>query len=677
MELNNGIVRFTFDDNTGSVAQITDLSNGFDYLKDPSGNRLFNLIAPTKKHRCREVRPDKVDKPDVQIANDSLTLKYSDMVVDGDPTGITATVTVSLPAGSQEARFNLQIENNGPYRIHEVHFPWIGGWTEFGGTGVDKVTVSHWQDDPHTIFPTHHTHTWGRWNKRKLYAGCFFIPFMDLSGDGQGLSYCVYNKSPRISGILLDDLSPDYENTCLSWAHVAQPYIKPSEIWTSPEVGVGIHHGDWHDTIDRYREFLAPWWQAPNTPARLKETIGYYSIQTTGFMGELCNDWDDIPDIARDCQKYGIDDLCIWDMYAQTYLRPDDGGAWEITPEYEAKMRSALAEINNMGINTSTCVNYRLITRLCKQFPELESEVQKSMYGYQIAWDSYPCSYAHSQWRIPALESGGVPLCQCSPKFHKFAMDLSRQTMDFGFTSLFIDQVFEMFPCFDESHGHKTADDTLELTYNWIKDAAQMVRDRNPEAYVIGEQPEIYNTQVVDIWWDWGKRDTKSEMIRYLLPESLQMWCIDEHERDVVSKAFASGHILALMTKELTGKLSDFPELAAQVARLSQLKKDTMQYVTYGRFMDNRGLFCEGAIGYTYTSDAGIAVALANSKPHEVTVKVVLDPQVFGKIPGNFGILFIEGHSSKEAELCFEDDSITLELTIPAYAAAVWCIPCK
>jgi len=202
-----------------------------------------------------------------------------------------------------------------------------------------------------------------------------------------------------------------------------------------------------------------------------------------------------------------------------------------------------------------------------------------------------------------------------------------------------------------------------------------MVREHSPESYVVGEQPEVYNTQFVDMWFDWGKRDNMAEVIRYVLPDSLQMWCIDEHERDVVSKAFASGHILALMTHELTGMLSDAPELAEHVARLAVLKNKTAAYLARGRFVDNRGLSCEGALAYAYTSEPGLAVALANSEPKEVTAKVEIRPAVLGKTPKESSMLYSEDGGEVTVPLVWEEDKLVLKMVLPAFAAAAWCIP--
>ena len=673
MELSNGLVGFLFDDETGSLAQITDLGTGRDYLADPRGNRLFKLIVPTERHTSRPVYSHE-PRPQIERAGEVLTLRFPGLVAEGRPTGVSATVTVRLPAGSHEALFSIELRNGSPYLVHEVHFPWVGGWTGIAGKGTDCMTIGPWRLDPHTAFPTHRTHTFGRYNQRGYFGGSFFLPFADLSGGGCGLSYCIYAKTPRVCGLLVEDLSPVYGAPCLSWAYVGHPFLRPGGTWQSPEIGVGTHRGDWHETVDRFRAFAESWWRQPPAPARLRGIIGFHNVQFMGFNGELYHDLTEIPAIARDGMRYGVHDLCVWDVPSQLYLRPDTGGFWETEPERLAALRQGLADAKALGCNTSPLLNLRNITRRCRLFEEMSSELKRSIYGEPIA-DSYPLSLNHAQWSAEVREAGGYRLCQSSPKFHAFALDVVRRTLDLGFTSLFIDQPADTVLCMDDSHGHASPDAVMEGAYQWIGAAAEMVRARDPEGYVVGELPELFNTQLLDLWWDWGKRDVKWEVIRYLLPGSLQLWCIDEHERDVLSTAFASGHLLSLMTHEVSGLLSDEPDLAEHVARLAKLRRDTAPYLGMGRFVDQRGLSGEGAGGYVHVSDAGLAVGLANSEDHEVCAKVRLSPEALGRRPVDGGVVHLEDGSVQPVPAAPGGD-LTAEVKLPAYGAAVWCVPC-
>lgn len=675
VELSNGIVRLVFDDDTGSLRQITDIGAGRDYLADGSGNRLFELIVPTPEHAGRPVWSHESGRPWMEKSGDCVTISFPQVLYQDQATGISAKVTVRLPAGAQEALFSIELHNDGPDTISEVHCPVVGGWTGIAGRGIDKMTVAGWQIDPYTAFPTHRSHTFGRKNMRRYFQGPYFLPFADISGGGFGLSYCIYASVPRIHGILVEDLSPYYDRTCLSWTYVGEAFIRPGLTWVSPEIGVGIHNGDWHETADRFRDSIGSWWKPTPTTPRLRDSIGFHNVQFRGFNGEHYHDFDEIPAIVEDCKRHSISDLCLWDMYAQTYLRPDTGDIWEMAPERLDALRRGLAAAREMGCNTSTLVNFRLIQERSKQFRELESEQQRSIYGYPVSGESLPISNFGARWINPNLEAGDKIICQSSPKFREFALRVIRQTLDLGFTSMFIDQATDWNCCFDPNHGHSSPDDTIEKAYQWAAEAVEIVRSRDSEAYVIGELPEVFNTPIIDVWWDWDRRTRKAEVIRYLLPESTQAYIVDENETDVIASAFAMGHIFATMTRNLGGLLSDEPQFAAHIDRLSRLRTATLPYLAHGIFRDNRGVSADGGSAYSHVSDAGIGVGLANSQDHPVRVQARLVPEALGRVPSSGGTIHVEDGTVIEVSSSTNGE-IVAKVELPAFGAAVWCVPC-
>jgi hypothetical protein len=160
-------------------------------------------------------------------------------------------------------------------------------------------------------------------------------------------------------------------------------------------------------------------------------------------------------------------------------------------------------------------------------------------------------------------------------------------------------------------------------------------------------------------------------VFRYLLPTMIPVWCIDENQRDVLAEAFAIGSFLAVATRDMTGRLSDAPALAAQIKRLAALRKATAPFVSHGQFVDNRGLDVEGGKGFVYRSDAGLAVALANGQERAKTLRVTLDLAAFpGFVPGSC-TLFVEGQKPVPAMPRGRGLRRTFAVALPPFAAAV------
>jgi len=72
---------------------------------------------------------------------------------------------------------------------------------------------------------------------------------------------------------------------------------------------------------------------------------------------------------------------------------------------------------------------------------------------------------------------------------------------------------------------------------------------RDPECYTVGEVPDLYNTQSIDLWLaiGIGRAAYRADIFRYVLPQMLVCWCIDENERGCAwPRLFAMGHFWRL-----------------------------------------------------------------------------------------------------------------------------------
>lgn len=677
MKLSNGLIKFDFDDATGSLCQIRDLKTGKEYLQDPRGYRLVKLIAPTAEYSTRPLYSHLAGAPRMQKKGDTLTISFPQVNDGGKATGISMRVKVRLPSGSPEAIFTLELRNDGPDMAQEVWFPWVGGHKIKSGDKLEKITAGRFQlSNFPGSFPTMRTHTFGRHHQRLGFAGVCLLPMMDMSGPDGGLSYIRYENKPGYNALVFENESNDYVNACMSWAWASRPFLKTGQSWTSAEFGVGVHQGDWHATADRLRRYMEKWWKPSGMHPSLREKIGLYHVQFRGFNGEHYNEFEALPDMARDCLKYGVSDICMWDVAAQVYLRPDRGGFWEMAPERLTALKRALAECRELGCLVGPWVNFRLITEYTRIWKELEPYAVQSVYGKPIM-DNWPCSMNHAVYQNALIEQAGHCLCQGSDGFRKFAFDLVERTMGLGFATLYIDQAAEWNSCMAKNHGHKTPDEAIVKTYAWFGEATRRVRELCQESYTVGELPDLYNTQSIDLWWDWGWRNTGSNVFRYLIPETMACWCIDENERDVLSKAFAMGHFLAIATRDMTGRLSDEPTLARHIARLAKLRKATAPFVSHGRFLDNRGLSVENEDAYVFSSDAGLAVTMANGSATRKMLKVTLKPEEAGSVPVGKGLLHIEGAEPVPISPTRRGGNWSVEVKVPAYGAAIWTIERK
>jgi hypothetical protein len=177
-----------------------------------------------------------------------------------------------------------------------------------------------------------------------------------------------------------------------------------------------------------------------------------------------------------------------------------------------------------------------------------------------------------------------------------------------------MDQPFSEDYCFATHHGHAVGAPLHAGACAWVKRGGQAITRRHSEAWVMGEVPDIWNTQVCNVWWHWDWNALQPEVFRYLLPASVQSWTIDacEHEHEV-GRAFALGHLLNLNVRSFELALPDAPALATRVKQLAALRRKTAAFTVDGRFLDDQGFRLETQAvvhAYRYQGPRGSGIVL-------------------------------------------------------------------
>ena len=676
MKLANEQLSIEFDDKTASIRQITDLKTGKRWLNDSHNNRLAKLIVPTPDNLSRPLLSHEAGRPTINRYGEELEIVFPELKYRGKKTGIFLTVRARLPAGSAEALLSAQILNASPYRVHELWFPWIGGRQGKPGKSRDIVTTSKRTNCDITKVLSESgvsTHTFGHHHMRIADEPIHMLPMMNLNDGDDGLSYIKYEQRPSPHILVYENALYTREEISLTWSWATGVFIEPGQTWTSCEFGVGVHQGDWHATADRLRQWMQGWWKPCDTPPALREKIGLLHIHTHGFSGEPYHEFAELPKIAEDAKQFGVSDLMIWDNTASVYLRPDRGDFWEMPRARTKELKQALADVKALGCTVTSFVNWRLAVEYNRTWEQLKPLVQESLYG--VGLFGFPCCSMDGGWyNDPGLEMGSHAVCCGADGYLPYARKVLKRTFDLGFDVISVDQASEWNYCLSSQHGHATPQEAWARTYDWFAEVTRTTRARQPHAYTIAELPDLYNTQHIDLWWNWEWRNAawaNAAVYRYVMPTMIPCWCIDENNRDAIADAFATGSYMAIATKDMTGLLSDAPELAAQVKRLAVLRKATAPFVNHGRFLDNHGLTVEGGKGYVYTSERGLAVTLANSQPKKTTLKVTLSQEKFDRQIGSKCTLYVEGSEPRNVTPRRHRDHWSFTVTLPAYGAGV------
>lgn len=686
VDLQNQRVRFGFERKTGSLIVMENRATGRNYLTDPARGRLFRILCPNPHWSSRYADSQDAPAPSFSKTDGRLTIRYPSLRAKDGPVNIAATVTVELPDDQPEALFQLEIVNRGKERTHDIRFPWIAGWKGFAGPGQDRAHAGIVPIDPYPGDPRCMPTTFTGNHRRSFcsYADAMLLPFVDLSGGGQGLSYICYQNPPRIGGVAFENLDRNLFALCWSFAWAHFPFVKTGESWRSPWIGVGVHRGDWKATADRFRKWLDTWWRpALRRPRMLQKRIGMQIIELRQFDGGPLHRHRDLPRIAADGRRYGVRDLCIFDPLTSLYMHPGRAGRFwkEFDPSQSLNdLRRGLRRVRKQGTHTSLLVNYRLFNANTNAFRHRVADIgMRSLYGSPQCWDYTHCSAHHSRATgNQFLSREGYIMCPRSNHLRSLARRITRQTIDLGFDSIFIDMTYETLACFADHHGHAAPDDTLGAWKEIIQRITASVHRKKADSYVFGENAEISVMQHLDLNFNWFWGVYSPEIIRYTLPEVALVWPVDR-QAFVLNRAFIMGFLIGLSTGEVEETLADHPEWGRRVAQLGRLKKRCARYLVEGRFQDRIGLESEHAAAFVHEAPDGIAVTVADAEPknnRDRTITLTVDPRRLGRRATGSGTLHRPDGRREAGGEWLKDGRVRLKMKLPALEVAIWTIPC-
>ena len=650
MLLENKYVSYEFCDRCGSLIQIENKTTGkkyFNYNKenaeintwkkltpeqyecDSSIHRLVKLIVPTEDHIGKPIYSHHAGEPVFSKKENTLNISFPELIYKGEKTDIFINVDVTLEPDSKEAIFKLHIDNKSNYMIYEVWFPYIGGRYTKWEEGKDIITTSL---DQRNIYKelydkARSTHTFGNHHNRINIGPEFMLPIMDMSDGKEGLSYIKYQKEPSPCILMFENPLYTRDKICLTWSWCSQIFQEPKTAFDLAPCGVGVHEGDWHSTCDRFRNWLKTWWTPCDTPKELKEKTALFHTTTHGFSGEPIFEFKDLPAIAEDCQKFGINDIIFWDYTTSIYLRPDKGDFWEMPKERELEFKTAAQKCKEMGVNLSAFINFRLLVKYNSTYADRTKLSQIGLfdapnYGFG------PCSMDGGRYQEPGMEMGSEAICYGSDEFLEYAQKIIDKTFEMGCDVFALDQGAEWCFCLAKNHGHKSPWEAWQRSYDWFGNITEQVRKRNPNAYTVSEVPDLYNLNKLDMWWDWGWRDGESgnlRLFKYIFQNFIGVWGVDENQYEIIGEAFCLGAMLAVATKGMQGKISDVPFLAEKIKSLSVLKKEISEYMLNAEFMDTQSVQGKNCKAYLYKGDNYYLLGLANSQAEETEARVICD----------------------------------------------------
>ena len=672
MELSNGRLVLVLDDQSGELIRIANRNTGKTFLDATEGGRtdgrLFHAVVPSERWSSRYVNSHEADPPEIGRNGNGVSLLYKNLKARGEPTGVTVKVIVDLPTGTDEARFTLEVHNDGSSDVLDILFPWIGGWTGIGGKGEDLMVLgASVEVDPHG-FPMHFAKTYARVHQRMQHGYPYemYAPWIDLSGPGGGISYISYMERAQMGYVSIENLAGYDKGLRLAYGWVHPTVVRPGETWTTPTVGISVHDGDWHNTADRFRTWVDTWFKAPPAKRGLRESIGYQNVFFRGFDGAPIRELDTIPAAAAAGREYGVDQLVVWDFITLgNYAKHADLDILDYTDEERAIVAEGLKIARQEGTNTSALTNFRCCNPASSLYKnQAHSEVIRSYFGSAVSPGSpwMECwAVTHNNPLILAQHLGPFieVLSPFANSFRERVVRQTRQYLDLGYTSMFFDQPFVRTPDYSRIEEGCRPEDTYDALQTLVKEVREILHQNNPDAFMIGELCDAYTAQHIDMWMRWWKSVVPATRAAYTIPQTMHSWVVD-HDIERANHAFALGMYLCLCTHGGEKTLDDEPAFGEHVAALARLRKQCAERTVYSRFTDTRGIDIQtgdGIVAYGYEGEAGPSIIAASlEKAGQATVTV--NREAFAHAGSKVGRMIRLDGSMKEVS----GDAMTFDL---------------
>ncbi len=644
----------------GAVARVTDSKSGHSYFEaDQSTARLFHLIAPTPVWSSRSAAAHEADKPVIIEKPDETILRYENLKINGLFANIKVDVSFKLPPGTDEILMTMKVFNHGKEAITGATFPWINGWESPGNPGLNKVTLGpgYAPIDPASLSSDWKLAIANNFGEELAvdYPNLANLPWIDFSGERGGISCINYQREARQCYAGAKNMAGFNPETCIPgifWGFYA--FVQPGEEWESPCVGISVHDGDWHQTADRYRIWAGKSLAPTISNSKLRESIGSSHVFFTAWDGTQFHSVADLPEIAADARRYGVNEFCVWDrltlgLYGPAYEPEED--LLKYPPEEKEELSKGIRRAVAEGSDVSALINFRLMNPMRNVFKaeKLEDEMQEVLLGTKKV-EAWPVALIPGKFWLPAHMGPGCHIFSpFSDKYRQRVLKLMDEYLDFGYTSLFYDQPFEFRP----DYSRRTKGGVPELTYEAvlkiIREVSEKIKKKNPNAVIMGEQCDIFASGLIDQWmsWTWSDHPCGIETLRrmhYSLPQSVFNCAISVDSGSpkaalgLASHSFALGLHLFIVINAGTGTLADVPEFGEHILKLANLRKLCAERTVHARFCDTKGFSIKtdaGIVAYSYDSPSGPALIVA-APSQAGSAEIRLDRNYFAH-PGHSG----------------------------------------
>ena len=664
--LENGTIKAVFDRNSGRLVSLVSKQTGWLIQRRGYLSRSFRLALPLPGRRDHCVYGERQSPCKVGISNNQrrIAFTWENLRCECDGSlNISFTGIVELTR--QGLKFTAQVENNSPYTIESVYWPYLGD------VGIpEKQPELSFGGEPLYPFFRNHRGYYGVDYPIQMH-NALALHFGLLGNDHEGMYVCYDDTTDEYLLNFTFELKPGYEYSesmdygtvsdkdiiggkpvHIEYSCVHLAYIRPEESEILNPILFRPYEGDWQTGADHYKAWRKNWARPLARPEWARKVHSWQQIHIHSSEDYPRCSYKDLVVYAEECARHGVKAIRLtgWTLGGQDRGNPSHDtdpklGTWE-------DLRNAIAECRKIGVHI---ILFSKFTRADESQPWFEKELIR--YAVKDPYGNYVDDWGY-QYQT-AVQLAGlntrrlIPMCQLSPEWRKIADNEFNKILELGAAGMFYDECIHqggVYYCFDPDHGHHVPANIYSGDLLLESGFRKIAKERDPDFLFAGEsvrdlQFRSYHMSYFHIG------DNHIPLHRYIAPDAAMMIpVIGYNDRHTINQALLYKYIISYEPRYFKGHLDEFPLTVSYGKKVDALREKYSDFLWDGEFKGTRGALVrvhdESSVKYSVFMDHKTgkrAVVVANpSYDHPVLVEVELE-----KNDGGFLMTSPEGSVEK------------------------------
>jgi hypothetical protein len=604
--IENSALRLEVSPANGSITRLLDKRSRTEYITNAKIARLFELLIPNTANASRRIVSWKQHGVSVKAEGVRLTIRYPQLQPDEEQYSfgsgvmhvaepvldIEAVVTLTLQEDHIEA--SLRLTNRSLVTITGVAFPSVAGLAQSEQSPSAVVVPS--------LSQRVYTNTTGALSAQKVlrYPAMiasswlnFQIPAQEnAAAHSLGLevrsglesqdAYFSLTEGPFRQG---SAYRVQYEYPFISWIHY--PHLAAHEAWTSPPTILHVHATDWHGIATEHRE----WYRETAHPkaSRLRlEANGIATYQLKDDDNNIAWKYTQLSKLAADAQKAGMRHIVVdgWreregpSNPAPFGERADDrmGGT--------AALRGAIDELHRRDIELLFTFHPTLINVTQGKIPP-----EIGLWGVKTrrGGNQLPVDFLYHTFDYPEALDAAMYRVEIDPASQATPMllgEAQRIKKEYGFRNLLLKGLGQQaFLSYNGQHGVEPQ----KVYERGVVRLLDGLRSTFGDGLLIAEGANDLVSPLTDGAYTWDQmRD--GEVLAYSLPWLAFTQDVEALDYASANGAFVLGMLPNLIVDGGSSSVGNYPEFAAHLRRLGELRSAAAPYYRDAEFRDHEGL---------------------------------------------------------------------------------------